>query len=147
MSGLEKKLWERKRRFGYRIDITSHDDNARYLIGWPGYRTARNKSGLGYIDSHAELAHVRGLMIRWLFTGKFRTYNPFYLFGMGVFGMLAGGMPAIFILYEIIVNGNWSFLRMPIVILPYFLIGLLLLVNMGLSLIYWKKDTSITGDY
>lgn len=146
MNGLEKKLWERKRRLAHPIDITRYDNNARYLIGWPGYRTSNHKSGLGYIETQAELAHVQGLMIRWLFTGKFRTYNPFYLFGMGVFGMLAGGIPAICILYEIIVKGNWSILVLPVAVLPYFAIGLLLLINMVLSLIYWKKGASITGD-
>src|SRR5690349_5452169 len=92
MSGLEKKLRERNRRFADTIDIAQHDDNAKYLIGWPGYRTARNRSGLGYIETRAELAHMYGLFIKWLITGQFRTRNPIYLFGITILGIFCGGI-------------------------------------------------------
>lgn len=122
-----------------------YDDNARFLIGWPGYRTANNKSGLGYVETQAELAHMEGVMIRWLMTGKFRTHNPFYLFGMAVIGMLYGGFPAIFTLHEVFVGGHWEILGLLFVALPNIAIGILLLVNLVLSIMDWNGE-SITGD-
>ena len=51
MNGIEKKLWESRRKKWHPIDMAEFDDNAKYLIGWPGYRTSRNKSGLDYVET------------------------------------------------------------------------------------------------
>ena len=64
------------------------DEVASQLPGWPGYRTRPGRSGLDYLDSEFELAHMEGLLLRRLFTGKLRTTNPLYLAGMGVLGGL-----------------------------------------------------------
>ena len=144
MSGLEKKLWKCKRRFGYCIDITNHDNNARYLIGWPGYRTSRDKSGLDYIESRAELAHMYAVFLKWLATGQFRTHNLVYLLMMIGFGLLFGGMPLACIIYDSVVHQNWILLSLPLFV-PHILVGLLLLVNAVLSIVYWNGKT-ITGD-
>ena len=100
MNGLEKKLREKN---SYPIEITEYDDNAKYLIGWPGYRTSRNKSGLNYLETQAEWGHMQGVMIRWMLTGRFRTHNPFYLLGIALIGIFYGGIPVFFTLYEAIV--------------------------------------------
>jgi len=93
MNGLEKKRRENLAKSSYVIDITDYDDNAKYLVGWPGYRTSKNKSGLGYLETQAELAHMEGLMLRWLITGKFISHNPIYLFMMFMFGLFNGILP------------------------------------------------------
>jgi hypothetical protein len=124
---------------------SDYDKNARFLIGWPGYRTRSNKSGLGYVETVAELAHMEGVMIRWLMTGKFRTHNPFYLIAMAVMGSFYGGIPAILILHEVIVNGRWSVFVLLLTALPNIAIGLLLLVNLVLSILD-RNGKSITGD-
>jgi hypothetical protein len=142
MNGIEKKLLAKN---SYAIDLSEYDDNAKYLIGWPGYRTSNNKSGLGYLETRSELAHTQGMMIRWLLTGKFRTYNPLYLLGMMLIGICFGAIPVVFILHEVMVAGNLSALLLPIG-LPNIVVGVLLLINTVLSLLHWKKGRSITGD-
>lgn len=142
MNGIEKKL---RAKNSYAIDLSEYDDNAKYLIGWPGYRTSNNKSGLNYVETRSELAHTQGMMIRWLLTGKFRTYNPFYLLGMTLIGIFFGAIPIVFILNEVIVRRNWFMLLLPVA-LPNITIGILLLINTILSLLSWKKHRSITGD-
>ena len=144
MNGLEKRLQERNRKLDYPIDITEHDLNTRFLIGWPGYRTARNKSGLGYVETQAELGHMYGLFIKWLITGRFRTHNPIYLLGMTLLGVYWGGIPLLLIFSEIVVNRNWHFLILAVVY-PYIPFGVLLLINVILSIFNWKGKT-ITGD-
>ena len=67
-------------------EIVEHDENAKYLPGWPGYRTSKNKSGLGYLETQTGLAYIQGIMLRYLITGKFRTHNPIYLLGMALIG-------------------------------------------------------------
>ncbi len=144
MNGLEKKLREKNKRFVYPIDITSYDLNAKYLLGWPGYRTAQNKSGLGYVETQAELAHMQGLMFRWLITGKFVSHNPVYLFLMFMFGLLFGGLPLVFTLIEIFNSNSFGFILVPL-LSPYVLIGILILINVLISLLN-SKAKSITGD-
>jgi hypothetical protein len=142
MNGLEKKFREQN---SYPIDITEYDDNAKHLIGWPGYRTSHNKSGLGYMETQAEWAHMQGAMIRWMMTGKFRTHNPFYLLCMAVIGTLYGGLPAFFILHEIVVNDNWLLLLLLVSVFPNIAIGVLLLANVILSIVD-RNGKTITGD-
>ncbi len=144
MNGLEKKLREKNKRFVYPIDITSYDINAKYLLGWPGYRTEQNKSGLGYVETQAELAHMQGLMFRWLITGKFVSHNPVYLFLMFMFGLLFGGIPLVFTLIEVFNSSSFGFILVPL-LSPYVLIGILILINVLISLLN-SKAKSITGD-
>ena len=129
----------------YAFNPADHDRNARFLIGWPGYRTRTNKSGLGYVDTVAELAHMEGVMVRWLITGKFRTHNPFYLLGMALIGLFYGGIPLVLILHEVFVGGHRELLVLLVSALPNIVVGILLLVNFGLSLMDWDGKT-ITGD-
>ena len=146
MNGIEKKLWESRRKKWHPVDITEFDDNARYLIGWPGYRTSRNKSGLGYMETRAEWAHMQGVMIRLLFTGKFITHNPIFLFMMSAFGILVGVLPLVMLLAEIFLSRNFLiiFYVFP-VILPYMSIGMGLVINVVVSILN-PDAKSITGD-
>ena len=129
----------------YIYEIAELDNNAKYLIGWPGYRTSQIKSGLGYIETRAEMAHMQGLMFRWLITGKFRTHNPLYLCGMALVGMICGAIPFSLMVWELQHTGNWAILLW--LVFPYPIIGIsvLLLINVILSIVDWDGKT-ITGD-
>ncbi len=87
---------------------------------------------------------MQGLFIRWLALGKFRTHNLFYLLGMTVIGLFYGGIPLMLILYEAIFTGKWALLAL-IVVFPNILVGVLLLINVFLSIVDWDGET-ITGD-
>ena len=126
----------------FAYNIASYDDNIRYLIGWPGYRTSNNKSGLDYLETRAEWAHMQGVMIRWLITGKFKTRNPVYLFLMTLFGIFQASPVLLFLSRE----GRATLLQNLFVFLMPILVGLLLLGNIILSLIKVDKGESITGD-
>lgn len=119
-----------------------YDDNMKILVGWPGYRTSNNKSGLGYLESQAEWAHMQGLMIRWMITGKFKTRNPVYRLFMGLCALFSVS-PLLLLFSEqgrIVLLRNWSFF------LPAVVIGVLLLLNLVFSFIRCEKGESITGD-
>ena len=139
------KLEVKNPRLSPAIEISNEDEKMLYLVGWPGYRTTRDKSGLGYIETQAELAHMQGLMLRWLFTGKFRTHNPFYLFFMFLFGLLWGVVPLLGIAIEVFFSGNYEFIAVFLLASPYIVSGIALLVNVLLSLWDWNGP-SITGD-
>lgn len=53
------------------------------LPGWPGYRNRPGRSGLDYLDSEFELAHMEGVFFRALITGRLRTDRLAYLVLMG----------------------------------------------------------------
>jgi hypothetical protein len=142
MNGIEKKF---RAKNSYSIDIAEYDDNARYLIGWPGYRTSRNKSGLGYVETQAELAHMQGLMIRWLFTGKFITHNPFFLLMITLFGIFVGIFPLVMLLAEIFLSDNTVILYLLPALLPYMAVGIGLFINVVISVLN-PNAKSITGD-
>jgi hypothetical protein len=127
----------------YIYEIAEFDENAKYLISWPGYRTSMNKSGLGYVETQAELARMRGLFIRWLVTGKFKTRNPVFLALIAIYGILSAS-PILLVFAGI--DGQTAFFRNWIFFGPHTLIGILLLLNVILSLIKCDKDESITGD-
>ena len=126
----------------YAYNIADFDDNIKYLTGWPGYRTSGNKSGLGYLETQAEWAHMQGLMIRWLITGKFKTRSPVYRLFIGLYGIFS--ISPVLLLFSaggrITLYQNLSFF------LPAILIGVLLLINLTFNLIKCEKGESITGD-
>jgi hypothetical protein len=142
MNGLEKKFREKN---SYPIDITEYDDNAKYLIGWPGYRTSNNKSGLGYMETQNELAHMQGVMFRQMITGKFVTHNPFFLFCMFVFGMYVGVIPLVMLLVEFFVAGNRAIVFLIFPVLPHITVGVALVVNVIISVLN-PNAKSITGN-
>lgn len=128
---------------GYIYVIAEVDDNAKYLVGWPGYRTSQNKSGLGYIETQAELAHMCGMFIKWLVTGKFKTRNPVFLMFIAIYGIFSAS--PILLLFAGI-DGRSAFIRNWYFFGPHTLIGILSLLNVILSLIKCDRDESITGD-
>ncbi len=116
----------------------------RYLIGWPGYRTHPDKSGLGYIESVAEEGHLEGLCIRWLLTGKFKTRNPVYLVFISLTGVIFS-YPLFFLLMLLYQGGSqlgfsWIIFAPPIVL------GVLLLVSAVKGYFGEEDGGTITGD-
>ena len=143
MDGLTRSWLKNLHKSSHAFDIADYDANARYLIGWPGYRTSRNKSGLAYVETQAEWAHMQGLFFRWLITGKFRTRNPIYLLFITIYGIF-NACPILILFAGDIGRNSWS--RNWYIFAPFSLIGMLLLVNVILSLINYNKRESITGD-
>jgi len=142
MNGIEKKLWERNRNLADAVDITRFDDNAQYLIGWPGYRTAIQKSGLGYFETQAEWAHIQGVMFRRMLDGKFKTRHPVYFICLTAYGIISAS-PLLLLFSK---QGQVVLMRNSTHFLPAIAVGVLILVNMVLSLTRCEKGESITGD-
>lgn len=145
MTQRKPKLEVKNPRLSPVIEISDMDEKMIYLVGWPGYRTTRGKSGLGYVESKAELAHMQGLFIRWMFTGKFRTHNPVYLLFMFAFGFLCGVAPLIGIFIQIFVWKEQAIPGFLLVLSPYMAVGNAIFVNALLSIWDWNGK-SITGD-
>ena len=146
MNGIEKKWLENNTKRSPIIEITNYDENAKYLIGWPGYRTANDKSGLGYLETQTELAHMQGLMMRWMLTGKFITHNPIYLFMMFFFALFIGVLPLVFIVAEIFNSGDLRIIPFILPLFsPYVMVGILMMINVSIS-IFNPRAKSITGD-
>ena len=73
------------------------------IVGQPGFRTRRGRSGLDYIETQAEFGHSLGTLIRRLLLGKLRVRNPFYLFFLGLLGILLC-LPGLLVLAELLSN-------------------------------------------
>jgi hypothetical protein len=141
---MKKRIPNAEDKYPIQIEMGLLDEKTQYLVGWPGYRTYRNKSGLGYVETVAEEAHMEGLMLRWLLTGKFITRNPIYLILMMFLALLLGVLPALGIVVELLA-GNFEILWLLVVAFPYLGLGVLLTVNVLLSL-FDTDSKSITGD-
>lgn len=115
----------------------------KYLIGWPGYRNARGKSGLGYVETQAEWAHMCGRIFQMMWTGKVITRNPIFLFGMFVVGAIYS-LPLILGLPDIL-NGSSLGFYVLFIMSPYWIFGLLILRNVFISL-FGRQDENIDVD-
>jgi|GEM_PF-1569371 len=111
------------------------DKNAFLLVGWAGHRTRQGHSGYDPLETDFEFAHMQGVMIRLLLTRKFRTRNPIYLAFMVFVGIL-------YFLYGILpfTLGNLYGTIAGIIYSPYSIVGVILLVNVYLSLRLEKSD-------
>jgi hypothetical protein len=134
------------------IDISDLDAKTVFMLDLPGHRTAKGRSGLGYVASSTELAYMQGLMLRWLFTRKFLTHNPVYLLVMFVSGFMVGVVPLGAVLFKVIDYANYviDYANYEIVFAlilgsPYIAVGCALFVNSLLSPFNWNAKT-ITGD-
>jgi len=141
---MKKRIPNAEDKYPIEIEMGLLDEKTQYLVGWPGYRTYFNKSGLGYVETVAEESHMVALMLRWLVTGNFRTHNSIYLIFMAFIALLLGVLPLFGMMLELLA-GNFTILLLLTVASPYILIGVLLLINVILSLLD-KDSRSITGD-
>lgn len=122
------------------VDLS--DDKENYLVGWPGYRNSNGRSGLGYVETQAEWAHMRGLFLRWLITGKFKTRSPIYRIFLIIYGSLSAS-PILLIFAGS--EGRDALLRGITVFGPAIVIGILMIINVILSLFGCTEEESITG--
>ncbi len=100
--------------------------------GMPGYRNRPGRSGLDYMETTAEAAHMEGMFYRRLFTFKLRTRNPFYLAMMGGGGLLVSGMLIALVIDQYARGKDPGFL----LLVPgiYLLISIPLTINFILSI-------------
>lgn len=81
------------------IDMFENDLHARFELGSPAYRIAKNRSGLGYVETQAELARFQGTMLVRLATGKFHvTREPMTLIAMSLLGLFWAVIPCALLL-------------------------------------------------
>lgn len=64
-------------------ELFYRDEGSFLLPGWPGYRNRSGLSGLDPLHTDFELAHMEGVFLRALFSGKLTTDEPLYLLLMG----------------------------------------------------------------
>jgi len=118
------------------------DEKAYLITGWPGHRTGSGRSGYDPLESDFELAHMQGLIFRKLIERKFRTCHPVYLLFMALMG-------AIFIspLLGVVELFQGNLYVLPVVLgySPYWATGILLLVNVVLSLLHVESGDIETG--
>ncbi len=112
------------------------DETAYLLPGWPGYRTRPGRSGYDQLDSSYELSHIEGILIRRLFTRTLRTRSPMQLLYMIFLGLIFC-IPLLMVV-EFFRGDFYMFFPM-ISTLPILFVGVMLLVNVFLSLV---PDTS-----
>lgn len=114
------------------------DEKDFLLIGWPGHRTRPGRTGYDPLETDFEAAHMVGIIIRLLFTRKFRTQNPIDLLVMTCVGFIAcvplllGGMT--------LLQGEWDSIMVILIYSPYWVVGVALLMNVFLSLRGIKLD-------
>ena len=114
------------------------DECAFLLAGWPGHRTRPGRSGYDPLDADFENAYMEGLILRLLFTRKFRTRHPFYLFLMACLGLMFC-LPLLFLGLSLFLGAGFA-VWVLVVLSPYWAIGTALLVNLYLSLGLEKPD-------
>jgi len=115
---------------------------AYLLRGWPGHRNRQGSIGLDPLDTDFEQAHIQGTIIRKLFTLKFRTHNPYYLAIMILVGLfycltLLFVTPVSLMLF---IQGDVNSIFNLVVYSPYYLIGLVIMINVFLSIITSKTE-------
>lgn len=111
------------------------DEKTFLLVGWAGHRTRQGRSGYDPLEMDFEYAHMQGVMLRLLLTCKFRTRNPIYLVFMtfgGILYFLYGAWP--------FVVGNLAGFLAGIISMPYLIVGIMLFVNVLMSLRLEKSD-------
>jgi tetratricopeptide (TPR) repeat protein len=113
------------------------DEKAFTLVGWPGHRTLPGKSGYDPLETDFEQAHMTGLIIRLLITGKFRTKNPIYLLFMTFLGLFFC-LPLITV--PVLIYGESNSILPLILFSPYIIIGIAIYVNVILSLWCVKSE-------
>jgi tetratricopeptide (TPR) repeat protein len=107
-------------------------ENAYWLWGWLGHRTRPGRTGYDPFDSYTEEAHVEGVIIWQVLTGRFRTCNPLSLLLMTLAGLILcfplifGGM--------FILHNDWASLALVALMSPAWVVGAALLIAVFLSL-------------
>ncbi len=76
------------------IDMFENDLRARFELGSPAYRIAKNRSGLGYVESVAEYSRFQGTLIRSVASGQgYITREPTLLIAMLIVALFWSVLP------------------------------------------------------
>ncbi len=117
--------------FGYYLS-----EHTAELTGWPGHRTRPGRSGLDYLESEYEWAHIQGVLYRQLFTLKFRTSDPLHLLLMLLFGFITT-FPLALSFAEMFF-GNWQ-IGLGILLVDFIgiypILGVVVLINLVINLV------------
>jgi hypothetical protein len=113
------------------------------LTGWPGNRTRPGRSGYDPLDTDFENAHLEGIMIRMMFTGRFRTHNTFYLLFMSFVGFCMS--TPILLVGLAFIQGDTIPIYPLIILSPYWMVGIAVLINVYLSLTSAGSDKDENG--
>ena len=114
-------------------------------LGWPGYRTRPNRSGLDPLDSDNEAGHMGGIFLREVLSLRLRTRNPLALLMLLLLGVIPFLFLAALLISTLIAPQNglrWTELIVPFLFL---LVTGCLSINFVLSIIRilgrenWKK--------
>lgn len=140
---MKKHLPESEFAPDIRADFQIFDQNPALLPGWPGYRTQPGKSGLGYLETQAEWAHIQGVLFRKLITGGFQTRNPVYWVCLSLYGLISASPLVLLFVAE--PAGRMAFISELALFAPNSLIGILLLINMTISLFKYDPLENITA--
>lgn len=108
------------------------DGPAMQCPGRPGYRTRSGRGGLDPIDTNCEQGYMVGLWLRQLVTLKLRPRHPLYQASGLVIGLF-GILPLLVAVFDIPGDG-YNPIRLACTAM-YWVPGLLLIVNIGLSVI------------
>ena len=108
------------------------DEKAFLLRGYPGHRTHPGRNIYDPLNTDFELARIEGIILRSLFTFKFRTHNPIYLFFMAFLSFIYS-FPLLLGIIPLLQGDGYAFFLI-ILYLPYSIAGVLLLVNVALSI-------------
>jgi len=114
------------------------DDTARLLPGWPGYRTRQGRSGYDYLDTQFELAHMEGVWLRQLLTGRLRTHSLAGLILLAFIGTVA--LLPLLLGGAAVASGDPSGVALIIILSPSWALGLLLLWNVVRNAFEWEPD-------
>lgn len=126
-------------RYQHGKEYSAHDDRPVWLSeqslqlpGWPGFRTKPGRSGYDPVDIYAEYGHMAGVLLLDVIKLRLPTKN-FLTKILLVCASLIYLSPLIFIIGEFC---NYLFLLIIYILLfsPYLSLGVLLLINLLLSL-------------
>ena len=88
--------------------------------------------------------YIQGVLFRKLISGGFQTRNPIYLTSFSMYGLISAS--PLVLLFWAEPTGRMAFMSELALFAPNILIGLLLLINMTISLFKYNPLENITGD-
>ncbi len=128
------------------IDMFENDLRARFELGSPAYRIARNRSGLGYVESVAEYSRFQGTMIRSVVAGKgYIAREPTVLIAMLIVAILWGILPGSMLVLGLLSGGldlgiTITILIVTVTAIPDIAVGVFALISLIKSISAWVQS-------
>ncbi len=140
----KKKLKPRRPKPTAPVDMFESDLRARFEVGSPAYRIARNRSGLGYVETQAELARFQGTMVARVFTGRFHvSREPTTLIAMTIVALFGAVIPSVFLIAVFLLERSVLALALLAFGLIEISIGFYALGSLIKSIISWSRRRRI----